>query len=48
MDKKIARSAAKTPAKPKAGVRKMTVRDLEPKKTTDVKGMAYSGVYRCR
>ena len=48
MDKKTARTSAKTTPKPKAGVRKMTVRDLEPKKTTEVKGMTYSGVARCR
>ncbi len=48
MEKKAARTTAKTTPKPKAGLRKMTVRDLEPKKTTDVKGMTYSGVMRCR
>ena len=48
MDKKTTRSTAKTPAKPKAGVRKMTVRDLEPKKSTEIKGMTYSVVGRCR
>ena len=48
MEKKAARTTAKTTAKPKAGVRKMTVRDLEPKKATEVKGMTYSGVMRCR
>lgn len=48
MDKKTARTSTKTAAKPKAGLRKMTVRDLEPKKANDVKGMTYSGVARCR
>ncbi len=42
MEKKAARTAAKTTAKPKAGLRKMTVRDLEPKKATEVKGMTYT------
>ncbi len=46
MEKKSARTTAKTTAKPKAGLRKMTVRDLEPKKATDVKGMTYSLVSR--
>ena len=48
MEKKASRTTAKTAAKPKAGLRKMTVRDLEPKKATDVKGMTYSVVGRCR
>ncbi len=42
MEKKATRTTAKTSAKPKAGLRKMTVRDLEPKKATDVKGMTYT------
>ena len=46
MEKKATRTTAKTAAKPKAGLRKMTVRDLEPKKATDVKGMTYSGASR--
>lgn len=48
MEKKSARASAKATAKPKAGLRKMTVRDLEPKKATDVKGMTYSVIGRCR
>ena len=46
MEKKTTRTTAKTTPKPKAGLRKMTVRDLEPKKATDVKGMTYSGASR--
>ncbi len=42
MERKATRTTAKTSAKPKAGLRKMTVRDLEPKKATDVKGMTYT------
>ena len=46
MEKKATRTTAKTTPKLKAGLRKMTVRDLEPKKATDVKGMTYSGASR--
>ena len=46
MEKKATRTTAKATPKPKAGLRKMTVRDLEPKKATDVKGMTYSGASR--
>ncbi len=42
MEKKASRTTAKSTAKPKASVRKMTVRDLEPKKGTEVKGMTAS------
>jgi hypothetical protein len=48
MEKKQTRSTAKTPAKAKATVRKITVRDLGPRKADEVKGGTYSGVMRCR
>ncbi len=47
MVKKATRTAARTTAKPKAGLRKMTVRDLEPKKGREVKGMTNSIRQRC-
>ena len=42
MEKKQTRSNAKTPAKAKATLRKITVRDLAPKKGTEIKGGPYS------
>ena len=42
MEKKQTRSTAKTPAK-KATLRKITVRDLGPRKSDEVKGGTYSG-----
>ena len=47
MEKKATRTTAKATPKPKAGLRKMTVRDLEPKKGTEVKGMTNSIRQRC-
>jgi hypothetical protein len=43
MEKKQTRSAAKAPAKTKATLRKVTVRDLGPRKADEVKGGTYSG-----
>ena len=50
MEKKQARPAAKTPAKSKTAVRKVTVRDLEPRKESEIKGGSdsYSIGKRCR
>ena len=42
MEKEQTRSAAKTPAKAKATLRKITVRNLAPRKGTEVKGGTYS------
>jgi hypothetical protein len=48
MKKTQARSASKTTAKPKLGLRKVTLRDLNSKKAGDPKGGSYGTVMRCR
>ena len=48
MEKKQKGTAAKAPAKAKLKLSKTTVRDLETRKTDEVKGGSYSGVMRCR
>jgi hypothetical protein len=48
MKKTPARSASKAAAKPKLGLRKVTLRDLNSKKTGEPKGGSYSVIGRCR
>ena len=48
MEKKQTRTAAKSPAKSKLKLRKITVRDLETRKADEVRGGSYSGIKRCR
>jgi hypothetical protein len=47
MDKKPARQTTKAPAKSKTAVRKVTVRDLEPRKESEIKGGSHSIRQRC-
>ncbi|MBK8594095.1 MAG: hypothetical protein IPP07_00245 [Holophagales bacterium] len=47
MEKKQTRAAAKSPAKPKLKLRRITVRDLETRKADEVKGGSYSVRQRC-
>jgi uncharacterized protein len=48
MKKTQTRSASKATAKPKLGLRKVTLRDLNSKKTAEPKGGSYGTVQRCR
>ena len=50
MEKKQTRTTAKSPAKAKLKLRKVTVRDLETRKADEVKGGSdsYSVTRRCR
>ncbi|MBK8594091.1 MAG: hypothetical protein IPP07_00265 [Holophagales bacterium] len=47
MEKKQTRTAAKSPAKAKLKLRKITVRDLEMRKADEVKGGSQSIRQRC-
>ena len=48
MEKKQTRAAAKSPAKPKLKLRRITVRDLETRKADDIKGGSESIRQRCK
>jgi hypothetical protein len=47
MNKKQTSPAAKSPVKSKTAVRKVTVRDLEPRKEAEIKGGSQSFRQRC-
>ncbi len=47
MEKKMTRTAAKSPAKAKLKLRKITVRDLETRKENEIKGGTNSVRRRC-
>jgi hypothetical protein len=47
MNKKPTSPTTKAPTKSKTAVRKVTVRDLEPRKDAEIKGGPLSGRQRC-